>query len=346
MTEEQSIKLVEEVHKLNPSSIVELFELDSTPIGGEDILYFHNGTSGNHYDSVSFKGQVYDPLPIIIKGFDSNNTGVPPRPKMAITNIGGWMSSLILATKDFVGAKVTRRRTFARFLDGMPEAAPIEYPPDVYTVEQKTKENRIVVEFELGCGYDLDGVNFPGRQVMSGTCSWDYRGSGCGFAGQYCVTNKSNFLISGAANFSPVWSQLRQYSAGEHTGFTDSSGVFGVYQALQTALGASQGPTNVSYWKRVQRYRGQYSSATIDYTLGDVIYVERFGKRQFYYCHWTSTPTPNVPAGQMPPNIIYWTADVCSKTQQACRYRHDPESLDKAIPFGAFPGTLNLPAIL
>lgn len=344
MTEDQSKKLMDEVHKLNPSSIVELYELDSTLIGGDTVLYFHNGTSGNQYDSVSFKGQAYDPLPIVIKGFEARTDGSPPRPQMAITNIGGWMSALMLATKDFVGAKITRRRTFARFLDGMPDAASIELPPDVFIVEQKTKENRILVEFELGCGYDLDGITFPGRQVTSGICGWSYREAGCSFAGLYCVTSNTNVLQPGASGLL-VWNAASQYSTGANTGFTDSSGVYGVYKALQTALGASQGPTNGAYWTRVQRYRGQYSSTVADYISGDVVFIKRYEKTQFYYCRWSGA-SPNVPVGVSPPNLVYWTPDICSKTQQACKYRHDTTSSGKPIPFGGFPGTLNLPEII
>jgi lambda family phage minor tail protein L len=346
MTEDQSLLLMSEVHKLNPSSIVELYELDTTVIGGDVVLYFHNGTSGVQYDAIYFKGKAYEPQPIIMRGFEQSIDGKPPRPQMAITNIGGWMSALMLATKDMVGATITRRRTFAKFLDGMPDAAPIEFPPDVFTIEQKTKENRVLVEFELGCGYDLDGINFPGRQVTSGICGWSYRGSGCSFAGQFCVTNNSNVQQPGMSNYSDTWDSTKQYAVNESVGFTDSLGVFSVYKAKQIALGASQSPTNASYWDRVQRYRGAYDSTKTDYTYGDVVYVTRFGQQQFYYCSWNNPVSPSVPVAAAPPNTLYWQSDVCAKTQQACKYRFDPKSSGKAIPFGGFPGTLNLPEVL
>jgi lambda family phage minor tail protein L len=345
MSEENSLKLFQEVHKLNPSAIVELFELNASDIGDDNILYFTNGTTGHTGDPVSFNGQTYTPLPIIIKGFESKNDGTPPRPVMTISNVNGWMSFLMQATKDLVGAKITRRRTFAKYLDGQPEAANVQYPPDVYIVEQKLRENRLVVEFELGCGYDLDGVVFPVRQVTSGICGWDYRESGCSFSGRYCVTDRNNTVLNGATNITP-WEQGLTYAAGRNVTFADASDVFGVYQALQTASGASQGPQNTVYWKRVQRYRGEYDAEVTDYTTGDVIFITRFNRRQFYYCSWQHSIMPCVPQGTMPPNIVYWTADVCSKTLQGCRYRFDPTLNGNPIPFGGFPGTLNLPEVL
>jgi lambda family phage minor tail protein L len=346
MTEELSIKLFEEVHKLNPSPIIELFELDSTVIGGDDILYFHNGTNGGQYDLVSFKGQAYDALPIMLKGFESSNTGEPPRPTMTISNVGGWVSSLMLATKDMVGAKVIRRRTFAKFLDGMSEAAEVEFPPDIFVIEQKVRENRVLVEFELGSGFDLDGVQFPLRQVMSTICSWQYRGDGCAFAGEYCVTNKNNGRLPGATDLYIPWKVDFTYDSGANVYYNDTlTGVSGVYRAKQTALGASQSPINASYWERVQYYRGEFDSTVSDYTKGDVVYVDRLGKRQFYYCHWASVPSPYVPADTSPPNLLYWTADICSKTMQACKYRFDPRLTGNPIPIGAYPGVLNLPIV-
>lgn len=66
-----------------------------------------------------------------------------------------------------------------------PTADPLSHLRDeIYFVTQKTYENRLLVEFELGSALDLQGVMLPRRQIMGSTCGWRrYRGEGCGYSG-------------------------------------------------------------------------------------------------------------------------------------------------------------------
>lgn len=91
---------------------------------------------------------------------------------------------------DLVGARVVRKRTLARFLDavnfvgGNPAADPNEsFGDEIYYVNQKTREDFEVVEFELATRMDVEGVQLPRRQVIRNTCPWRYRGDGCGYGG-------------------------------------------------------------------------------------------------------------------------------------------------------------------
>lgn len=354
-----SLSLMREVQKLTPSPIVELYELDLTNVGDDSILYFHNGTNGltNQLAEVSFKGIRYNAMPISVTGFEMSGTGEPPRPVLTIMNIGGFLSSLALKTNDLVGAKFTRRRTFAKYLDGMPDAAPIEFPEDIFVVEQKTQENRQIVKFELGTGFDLDGVYYPTRQITSGYCSHPhYRGPGCRFAENMVVTDSANRLVQGAGSdyktpcFKGTFLPTTQYAIGDSVGYTDE-GVYGVYVAtVIPPIGTL--PVNLSYWKRVQRFRGQYSSAVVsnvdgidytDYITGDVTYIIRNNVRVY------GMVKPEiggfVPCAFPLPNSQYWVADVCSKVITACGYRFDPKVVNNPLPFGGFPGTLNLPNV-
>ena len=112
---------------LDTDALIDLYELDmgSVPyINKSDILRFHAGT--NNLDrEVVWQGNVYFPYPIEIKGFSLSGTKQIPRPTMSVANITttshgmGWgsISGLTRDYDDLVGVQVSRKRTYARFLD-------------------------------------------------------------------------------------------------------------------------------------------------------------------------------------------------------------------------------------
>lgn len=331
--------LAEEAHRLNPTALIELFELDATPAGDNSILYFHNGSSGLR-QPIRFKGVVYEPMPIQIRGVEISGGDKPPRPTLTISNIGGFMSALVLSTDDLTGAVLTRRTTYARFLDGMPDAAEAEFDPDIFIVERKTIENRERVEFELGTGLDLDGVMFPIRRVASNYCTAEYRGVGCPFVVNFVFSNEKDVLYDGAASFYGNWNAATQYVAPGSVAFND-----GTYEGLYKCLsgtpisGVPNSPSAApSSWSRVQRFRGLYSPTVTDYATNDVVYIERKGQRM--YAKLITGLGGTIPP---PPNSLYWHLDVCSKLIRACRYRFDSRTAGNPIPINSFPGTLNLP---
>lgn len=177
-----------DIQKLNPGALVELFVLDATPVGGV-INYFHAGTNGLA-SSVVWQGNVYQPWPIQARGFERSSMGKLPRPTLTISNVNGIIGAIARDFSDLLGAKVTRKRTFAKYLDAAnfpgnvnPTADPsAAFPDDVFYVDQKTTENKFTIEFALAAKMDLQGVGIPLR-VVTQTCSWKYRGEGCGYAG-------------------------------------------------------------------------------------------------------------------------------------------------------------------
>lgn len=177
-----TITVVRDIQKLDPGARIELFDLDATVLGGGSI-YFHAGTTADRQPLV-WKGNTYNPWPIEVNGYEINGRGQLPTPKMRVANIGGVVTALALAYDDLVGATVIRRRTLAKYLDGAPGADPTaELPLDVYYVERKISETRLMVEFELASALDVEGVQLPRRQVIANMCSWEYRGPDCGFTG-------------------------------------------------------------------------------------------------------------------------------------------------------------------
>lgn len=184
-----TVELNSELSKLEPSAIIELFELDATALGG-DLLLFHAGTNGLS-QNVVWQGQTYVRYPIEITGFEFSGQGQFPRPKMSASNVLSAITQLLTSYDDLLGAKVTRKRTLAKFLDAVnfpggvnPSAdSTAEFSEDIYYIDRKSNEDRDVVEFELAASLDLIGVSLPRRQVIQNICIWKYRGAECGFAG-------------------------------------------------------------------------------------------------------------------------------------------------------------------
>jgi lambda family phage minor tail protein L len=195
---------VSELQKINPSSIVELFELEVTAaLHGADFTYrFHAGINdvGSGHQNIVWDGNQYSKLPIEVEGFEYNaETGTLPRPKVRVANLLGGITAILLdvntttAGNDLTGAKLTRIRTLVRYIDaanfeggtnpfGTPDAT-AKLPDEVYYVARKVAENRDLVEFELAAVFDLAGVRAPKRQCSSNLCPWIYKGSECGYSG-------------------------------------------------------------------------------------------------------------------------------------------------------------------
>jgi lambda family phage minor tail protein L len=180
--------IARDIHSLAPGSIVELFDLDITPIDpSAGVFRFHAGTN-ELMQPVVWQGNTYTPQPVQASGFGITVQGAAPRPTMQVSNIPvtgtvGLMTLLNRDYDDLVGAIVTRRRTLVKYLDAVNFPSGInatvdpstEFPLDVYYVERRISENRIHSEYELSSIYDLEGVQLPVRQVIRDTCTYTYR---------------------------------------------------------------------------------------------------------------------------------------------------------------------------
>lgn len=186
------MSIATEIQSLASSAPVELFVLDTTNLQGGTLMHFHAGTN-RLSQPVLWQGQSYTPLPIEAEGFDKTIKGTLPRPKLRIANLNGMFSSEVREHDDLVGCKVTRKKTYARYLDAInfpgginPDADPNQYLPDeLWFIDRKVSENRYMIEWELASAFDLNGVQLPNRQVIQNACSWRYRGPECGYTGPY-----------------------------------------------------------------------------------------------------------------------------------------------------------------
>jgi lambda family phage minor tail protein L len=119
---------VSELQKINPSSIIELFELELfANIHGSAFTYrFHAGTNAlTTNGDIVWDSNTYSKLPIEAEGFEYNaESGSLPRPTIRVANLLGSITAILLdvntttAGNDLTGAKLTRIRTLVRYIDG------------------------------------------------------------------------------------------------------------------------------------------------------------------------------------------------------------------------------------
>jgi len=122
-----------DLQKINPTAIIELFELqllegvnypNGNPQNIDTIYRFHAGSSLNANGEIVFNGNSYLRYPVEASGFKFQK-GQLPRPKITVSNKGSFMSQILqdinkfTTGNDLTGAKLTRIRTLARFIDAI-----------------------------------------------------------------------------------------------------------------------------------------------------------------------------------------------------------------------------------
>ena len=174
---------VSELQKINPSSLIELFTvtLDSSLHGATTVYRFHDGSNMNSSGELIWDGNSYQRFPVKAEGFEFTGKGQIPRPKFTVSNALGTITALMALVNqttpgnDLAGAKFTRIRTLARYIDaanftggtnpfGTPDTSS-KLPDEIYFIDRKLSENRDFVEFELVSELDLLNLRLPRRQV-------------------------------------------------------------------------------------------------------------------------------------------------------------------------------------
>lgn len=191
-----------QIQKADPGAVLDLFILDTTgidPVNGT-IQRFYSGTN-ELQANVVWQGEVYVALPITFSDKDMTAEGPLSRPKLIVSNISGKVSVEIKKFNDLIGATLTRKQTFVKYLDPVnfksgvnPDADQYgqeTLPDDIFIVNHKVAENREVVEFELVAPLDIHGVKLPARQVLQ-ACSWGYRSAECGYTGAPVADSSDN----------------------------------------------------------------------------------------------------------------------------------------------------------
>tara|TARA_R100001086_G_scaffold149566_1_gene79450 strand:+ start:2442 stop:3245 length:804 start_codon:yes stop_codon:yes gene_type:complete len=189
-----SAKISDEIQKLAPSALIELFELTYTAAvnGIDQTVRYHAGTNQIR-SNIVFGGKTYSALPVQVTGFDKKTQGTLPRPKLKVSNVNNALSAFIQLYNPLQG-KVQRIQTHKKFLDDVnfptlsnptADSEAIVTKDDIWYIDRISAENPEFVEFELSPKINLQGFRIP-RRVITEHCPWEYRGTECGYKGSRC----------------------------------------------------------------------------------------------------------------------------------------------------------------
>jgi lambda family phage minor tail protein L len=288
-------KVAKNLVDLQPTAIVELFLLYFDTIDNENaFIGFHGGSI--FADTITWQNIEYLPLPVETDGFEISANGELSRPKIKISNKDYFITDILNRYQDLQFAKITRKRTFVKFLDdinfdgGNPwgEAdSSAEISNDTYLIGQKTAENKLFVELELTSPLDLDNFEVNNRIILARYCSWYYRGAGCNYNGPPIETEEGDeiFLNQEIINEWPTisidneWESNRLYQSGDVA-----------YLYNQKNNSNTNSNTNFKIW---------------------------------YFCKETHAST-NLLRPDL--NLKYWVKDGCAKKLYNCKKRFDNEN--------------------
>jgi phage-related protein len=165
---------VSALQEINPGAVIELFtlQLDATLHGSTTIYRFHNGANLNANGEVVWAGNSYLRFPIQCEGFEFTGTGTLPRPTISVSNIFGTLTAIMqdvnqtTVGNDLNGAKLTRIRTLARYLDAANFAPTTTTTTSTSTVADPSDAETVtytVTVHNPGSGniFRINGVNNP-----------------------------------------------------------------------------------------------------------------------------------------------------------------------------------------
>ena len=162
----------QDIQSANPGAIVELYTLDAS-VQGQGT--FHFSPQSNYVGtSIVFGGVTFAALPIDGDGFKKSVSGAAPRPTLTLDNTQKVLQAAVIAAGDLVGAKITRQRVFAKYLDAVNFVGSVNASADttqilsseLYIIDRKAAHNNKVVQWELVWPIDRPGLYLPRRQVL------------------------------------------------------------------------------------------------------------------------------------------------------------------------------------
>ena len=404
-----SIKsLSRELGNLDPSTLLSFFEIDLSSVVGsissslikdyeevnpslpnfedskDNILRFHNNIRVfNSY--IFWQGKTFFPAPIQAEGYEISSRGILPTPRLSMssqsdqeTEILSLIRRAIRKYGDIVGAKVTRIRTYAKFLDknnfadiakydgtdgsylsAFPEGYEpdpyAELPRDIFFIERKASESKTAIVYELSSSLDVEGIKLPRRTVQSRKCGFAYRGCGCFYESAKPETfNKltPNIMpktdpdepdqpLPGPGTTSELLAKC-QIRDTELTLPEDAPPVATIKNDSIAKLLLGQGAIliNQGEWRRDKNYE-----------IGDYVFKIKDNIKYYFVCK-KFVPSDSMETKYNPPNPDYWISDMCSKTLEGCRKRwglqggvnigETKDFVKGQLQFGGFPNATKL----
>ena len=402
-----SIKsLARELGNLDPSTLLSFFEIDLSSVVGsissslikdyqevnpvlpnfedskDNILRFHNNIRVfNSY--IFWQGKTFFPAPIQAEGYEISSRGILPTPRLSMSSQSDQETEILSLIRrsirkygDIVGAKVTRIRTYAKFLDknnfadiakydgtdgsylsAFPEGYEpdpyAELPRDIFFIERKASESKTAIVYELSSSLDVEGIKLPRRTVQSKKCGFAYRGCGCFYESAEnalfdsstpnimpkTVPNEPDQPLPGPGTTSKLLAKC-QIRDSELSLPEDAPPVATIKNDSITEL--LNNPLNAQgEWKRDKSYN-----------VGDYVFKIKDNIKYYFVCK-TFVPSDSMETKYNPPNPDYWISDMCSKTLEGCRKRwglqggvvigEKTEDFVKGqLQFGGFPNATKL----
>ena len=403
-----SIKsLSRELGNLDPSTLLSFFEIDLSSVVGsissslikdyqevnpvlpnfedskDNILRFHNNIRVfNSY--IFWQGKTFFPAPIQAEGYEISSRGILPTPRLSMSSQSDQETEILSLIRrsirkygDIVGAKVTRIRTYAKFLDknnfadiakydgtdgsylsAFPEGYEpdpyAELPRDIFFIERKASESKTAIVYELSSSLDVEGIKLPRRTVQSKKCGFAYRGCGCFYESAEnalfdpstpniipkTVPNEPDQPLPGPGTTSKLLAKC-QIRDSELSLPEDAPPVATIKNSSITELLGGNPLNAQGEWKRDKSY-----------DVGDYVFKIKDNIKYYFVCK-TFVPSDSMETKYNPPNPDYWISDMCSKTLEGCRKRwglqggvvigEKTEDFVKGqLQFGGFPNATKL----
>jgi phage-related protein len=307
---------------------------------GTTNLYFPEKEIDSDDSSATYNKyplKEYVAIPIEITGIEVTSSGASNRPTLSLANIPVLSRSIvnnsdgtddendirdilnsegILNNEDLLNSRVIIRRTLLSKTytssASAPSSSPIEFPSQTYAIDRVSKENNLVVQFELATPIDIEGVLLPNRVVIGKYCPWKYQG--------YFEPDRSQNPVVSSKDGGCTWP-------------IDSRGRFFDKDDNIITKNISSIPTYDNTTQNGPRSAG-YKTKTV-----------RNGHTEIWEAiRAVPAETSN---GQHNPTTSrgYWKRlDVCGKTLNSCKIRFQGNNANEdlnttfALPFGGFPG--------
>lgn len=170
------MSIFKEEMKTNPSALVYLYELDlstlKTPIN--TVLYWTPYRNGQQ--DISFGGTSYSYVGISLDALTIEAGGKLPDPRLSIqTKVDNALFHRAL-TSDIRGLKITRKKTFATFLDGAATPDASAFREVTFYVNGLISRTGTKMSFKLSTNYGLEGLSNKANRVLNSlTCLNKYR---------------------------------------------------------------------------------------------------------------------------------------------------------------------------
>ena len=336
-------KAIKEAAAIDPSSIIDFFEIDVTDIqfdlslidtkvfseesnkslSQDRIFRFHNSVSLTTRE-ITFNDKTYIAAPIGVEGLEMSSSGTLPRPTLSLSvkpegvKALSQLKGVLEKIGDLTGAKFTRIRTFAKFIDasfpvGKNSAKLIH---DIYFIDRKTNESAQTLSFEMASSIDLENFGVPKRLVIQDKCQWQYRGEGC------CYTANLTEETHGVSNSegSDFKNSFKINRSAPPVATSSDERIFG------ESISNANGILTFSQGRNAQHAKPW--EAGLKYSISDQIYITKNGVEY----HFVAKVAHESSISNLPPNKSFWYSDQCSKSIKGCKLR-----FKGVLPFGGFP---------